>query len=115
MKISIEKLLLDVYIGAEKIEQRTSRRIPVDIRFEYEFSRADELASAIDYREIRDRVLEVTTHQRFHLIEALAIKVLAAVTKEPKIFRAEVVVHKPHALRLSQSVSAKTEWRRRKR
>jgi len=72
MLISIEQLMVNVYLGVHDSEQHRMRNIPIDVQFEYETAGVDELAVAIDYRAIRGRVLEATQGRRFRLIEALA-------------------------------------------
>src|ERR1035437_825454 len=105
MLISIEQLMVKVYLGVHDSEQNRLRNIPVDVQFEYEDAGVDELSVAIDYRVIRDRVIEAAQGRRFRLIEALAKTILDAVKGDSRILKAAVVVRKPRALRAARSVS----------
>src|SRR5271157_1315811 len=110
MVISIEQLMVKAYLGVHDSEQIRRRNIPVDVQFEYETAGVDELSVAVDYRAIRDRVLEATQGRRFRLIEALAKTILDAVKGDSRILRVAVVVRKPRALRAARSVSALADW-----
>jgi FolB domain-containing protein len=110
MLISIEQLMVEVYLGVHDSEQHRLRNIPVDVQFEYETAGVDELSAAIDYRAIRDRVLEATQGRRFRLIEALAKTILDAVKGDSRILRVAVVVREPRALRVARSVSVLADW-----
>jgi FolB domain-containing protein len=110
MLISIEQLMVKVYLGVHDSEQNRLRNIPVDVQFEYEDAGVDELSVAIDYRVIRDRVIEAAQGRRFRLIEALAKTILDAVKGDSRILKAAVVVRKPRALRAARSVSVLADW-----
>lgn len=100
--------MVEVSLGVHDSEQHRLRNIPVDVQFDYETAGVDELSAAIDYRAIRDRVLEATQGRR--LIEALAKTILDAVKGDSRILRVAVVVRKPRALRVARSVSVLADW-----
>ena len=112
MLISIDQLTLKVFVGVHEAEQRKLRSIPVDIRFDYEPGGVDDVSAAVDYEEIRRRVLEAAGKKRFRLIETLAKAILDAIKRDSRISSATVVVHKPGALHGARSVSVSAEWRR---
>ena len=112
MQISIEQLMVKVYVGVHEAEQRKLRSIPVDIRFDYEPGGADDVSAAVDYEVIRKSILEATEKKRFRLIETLAKAILEAVKRDSRISAVTVVVHKPGALHGARSVSVSAEWRR---
>lgn len=108
--ISIESLTVRVYLGVNASEQLKRRAIPIDLRFEYEWPEHDELSVAIDYRGIRDAIIEAVQNGRFKLVESLAHTVLGIVKKDHRVLRATATVRKPRALRLSKCVVVTAEW-----
>jgi dihydroneopterin aldolase len=112
VRVSIEELSADAYLGVHHSEQRKPRRIYIDLEFEYERPAADSLAAAIDYRIVRDKVLSVLENRRFKLVETLAETILDAVKDDPRATWVSVQVHKLGALRQAKSVAALVEWRR---
>jgi len=112
MQISIEQLMVKVYVGVHEAEQRKLRSISVDIRFDYEPGGVDDVSAAVDYEDIQKRVLEATDKKRFRLIETLAKTILEAVKRDSRISSVAIAVHKPGALHGARSVSVSAEWRR---
>jgi len=100
------------YLGAHAREQKKRRRIPVYLEFDYEQPGADSLALALDYRDVRDRVLEAVENRRFSLVETMARAILDAVRSEPRVTRVRVRVEKSKALKQARAVTALVEWTR---
>lgn len=114
VRVCIEDLMVNAYLGVHDSEQEKPRKIPVYLEFEYECPSSDSLARAIDYRRVRDSVLAATEGKRYALVEIMAKTILQAVTNEPRIVRAFVKVSKMKALKQARSVSAMVEWKREK-
>ena len=112
VRISIEELAVNAYLGVHDAEQKKPKRIPVSVEFEYEQPTSDSLAAALDYRGVRDKVLAATQNRRFRLVETLAGIILDVLKSDPRIRWAAVQVRKQGALRQAQSVVARVEWRR---
>lgn len=112
VRVSIEELSADAYLGVHDSEQQRPRKICVDLEFEYKRPTIDSLAAAIDYRTVRDKVLSVIENRRFQLVETIAETILDAVKDEPRVTWVSVRVHKLGALRQAKSVAALVEWRR---
>jgi len=110
--ILIEEFVMDVYLGVNSDEQKERRRVPMDVRFEYNWLEMDELSKAVDYRQIRDNICEAVHNVRFSLIESLAHAVLEVLKADNRILRAVVTIKKGRALRLSKCVTAIAEWDR---
>lgn len=112
VRICIEDLLVKAYLGVHASEQEKPREVPVYLEFEYRSPASDDLAEALDYRQVRDRVLAAVENRRFALVEIMAKKIIDAVKSEPRIVRILVRVSKTKALKLAKSVSAVVEWNR---
>jgi dihydroneopterin aldolase len=112
VSVRIEDLLVNAYLGAHAREQKTRRRIPVYVEFEYEQPSTDSVALDLDYRDVRDKVLAATEKRRFCLIETMARAILDAVRSEPRISRVCVRVEKTRALKQARAVTAVVEWNR---
>ena len=72
VRVSIEGLSADAYLGVHDSEQQKPRRILLDVDFEYKCPPTDSLATAIDYRVVRDTVLSTIANRRFQLVETMA-------------------------------------------
>jgi FolB domain-containing protein len=110
--VRIEELLVNAYLGAHAREQKKRRRIPVYLEFEYEQPSTDSLALALDYRDVRDKVLAAIEKRRFCLIETMARAILDVVRSEPRVSRVCVRVEKTRALKQARAVTAVAEWNR---
>jgi len=84
----------------------------VYLEFEYEQPSTDSLARALDYRDVRDKVLAAVEKRRFCLIETMARAILDAVTSDPRVSRVCVRVEKTRALKQARAVTAVVEWNR---
>jgi dihydroneopterin aldolase len=114
VRVCIEDLLVNAYLGAHAHEQKKRRRIPVYVEFDYEQPSTDVLSSAVDYRLVRDKVLAAIENQRFSLVETMARVILGAVRSEPRVRRVFVRVTKAKALKQAKAVTASVEWIRSK-
>jgi FolB domain-containing protein len=112
VRIAIEDLAVNAYLGVHDAEQKKPKRIPVSLEFEYEQPASDSLAVALDYRGVRDKVLAATENRRFRLVETLAAIIMDVLKSDPRIRWALVQVRKHGALRQAKSVVARVEWRR---
>lgn len=112
VRVCIDELLIDAYLGVHASEQEKRRSIPVYLEYEYEQPKADTLAAAVDYCKIRDAIFAAVNDHRFCLVETMARTILEAVKTEPGICRVLVRVEKLKALRQARSVTAVVEWAR---
>jgi D-erythro-7,8-dihydroneopterin triphosphate epimerase len=113
--ISIKNLRLQVVLGVNPRERTTVRDVVVNLKAEYDARPAvvsDSLADALDYSQIRDRILAVTRDTSFHLLESLAACIGDELRREPRLRKLHLEVDKPGALRLADSVSITASWER---
>lgn len=110
VRVCIDELLIDAYLGVHASEQEKRRSIPVYLEYEYLQPNEDTLTAAVDYRKIRHEIFTAVNDHRFCLVETMAKTILDAVKAEPRICRVFVKVEKMKALRQAKSVTAEVEW-----
>lgn len=107
-KIIVRNLGVEAVLGVLPRERLAPRRIVVNIVAGCDTAAAggsDDLADAIDYRQIRDRAAAAAGSSSFFLVEALAEHVAGAVLSIAGIKTVTVTVDKPGALESCDSVA----------
>ncbi len=115
MIICVKNLRVSSILGVYEEERRTERDIIINVRVEYnanEALKSDALEDALDYKQVRDRIVNFVTGTQFKLLEKLADGILQELKQDSRVTRIHLEVDKPHALRLAESVSAIIEWER---
>jgi dihydroneopterin aldolase len=101
-RIILDGIACDCLIGVDEEERLGVRplRIGLDIETDCrEPGHSDEIATALDYRALADRVRSLAAASAFRLIEALAEAIAAAVLEEfPAASVVTVRIDKPGAL-----------------
>ena len=113
MTITIRNLRLQVILGANESERHTAREIVINLRLDYDASTAaksDHLSDALDYKELRDRVMAVARDTKFHLIEALVECIGTELRRDKRVTGYHMEIDKPGALRLADSVAVSASW-----
>ena len=80
-RVRLANLRFDGYHGATAAERSLPRRFEVDLELEADFDapeRSDRLADAVDYAEVAGVVVAIGTGPAFHLLEALARRMVDA-------------------------------------
>ena len=80
-KVRLANLRFDGYHGATAEERSLPRRFEVDLELEADFGvpeRSDRLTDAVDYAEVAGIVMAIGTGPAFHLVEALARRMVDA-------------------------------------
>ena len=115
MIICLKNLRVSGILGVYDEERHAERDIIINARIEYNAQdalRTDSLEGALDYKQVRDRIVNAVAGTRFKLIETLASAIVQELIRDPRILKLQVEVDKPKALRLADSVSAIVEWER---
>jgi D-erythro-7,8-dihydroneopterin triphosphate epimerase len=115
MVICIKNLRVSSILGVYEEERRAERDIIINVRVGYHADdalRSDALEDALDYKQVRDRIVNFVTGTQFKLIEKLADGIIQELIRDARILRVHLEVDKPHALRLAESVSAIIDWER---
>jgi D-erythro-7,8-dihydroneopterin triphosphate epimerase len=116
MVISIKNLRVSGILGVYEEERRAERDIIVNTQIEYDASdavRTDALEDAMDYKQIRDRIVNFIEGTRFKLLEKLADGIVQDLVGDERVLKVKLEVDKPHAMRLAESVSATIHWERK--
>lgn len=96
MRIELRGLELHGSHGALEEERRDGQRFLFDVELEVgEAGASDELADAVDYREVVATVREISDGRAFHLLEALAATLAETLLARFPVERVEVRVRKP--------------------
>ena len=114
--VEIRSLELRGYHGATERERREGQTFLFDVELEGESSavETDDLADAVDYRDVVACVREVSDGRRFALLEALAGAVADALVARFVVTRVRVRVRKPEVrLDAPAEYTAATVERRR--
>jgi D-erythro-7,8-dihydroneopterin triphosphate epimerase len=107
-KVTINNLKVKARIGIEERELKSAQEVVLDISFEYDerkAARTDDIASAVDYKAMTDRIADLLKRSRFKLLERMAHEVLKLVKEDKRVKAASVTVTKPRAVRHASGVS----------
>ncbi|MDH7598005.1 MAG: 2-amino-4-hydroxy-6-hydroxymethyldihydropteridine diphosphokinase [Sedimentisphaerales bacterium] len=107
-QIVIKGLQLHCKVGVSEQERQAKQEVVVDLTIWTDLTRStrsDMLADTIDYRLLRDQIVEATEGAQFHLIEALAGRIADVCLAVPGVNKVKVYVEKPGALRRTRSVA----------
>jgi 7,8-dihydroneopterin aldolase/epimerase/oxygenase len=100
--IGVEGLEISCVIGCQPEERRRPRRLLVDVEADVDISAAsasDDLADAIDYRELATTLDGLARERRFSLLEAFAAEGTALLLERwPALQRVGLTVRKPGAV-----------------
>lgn len=106
--IRIQNLRVHTLIGTHEWERRAPRELLVSVSITPASEAAagsDDLAEAVDYADLCERIIALGRDSRFRLIERFAAEVLRLVLAHPNVRAAEVEVAKPAAVPAAASVS----------
>ncbi len=106
-RILISDLLVRCIIGMGEEERRERQDIVINLSLTTDLSKAgrsDILDNAVDYRELKKRIVNMVELSSYHLVEALAEAVADICLVHPAISQVQVRVEKPGALRFARTV-----------
>ncbi len=110
--IVIKQLQADTLIGVYDWEQTVRQTVLIDIELRYDMQKAahsDDLAAAVDYKTLCDRVIEHTESVHLQLIESLAEQIAGLCLREFAVESCRISVHKPTAIAAAQDVVVSIE------
>jgi dihydroneopterin aldolase len=108
MVIRIRNLRVHTVIGTYEWERSAPRELRVNVAItpaDESAAQSDDLAEAVDYAALGEKIIALGETSRFALIEKFAAEVLQLTLAQPRVRTAEVEVVKPGALPDAQSVS----------
>lgn len=113
--VYISELTVATQIGVFEWEKRIKQKLVLDLELATDVVRAaasDDIADAINYKAVADRVTELLEAGAFQLIETVAERVAQLVLQEFGAAWVKVKVAKPRILRNAREVGIVIERRR---
>lgn len=110
--IIIQGLRVEAMIGAHNWERHVARQLRIDLELRCDARRAaasDQLADALDYKAVSDRVRVLASASRFRLIETLAEHLAEQLMTELGIGWMRLTVHKPAAVPEADDIAVRIE------
>ena len=107
-RIRIQNLTTRTIVGFNDWERTKKQDVSICITLYANLERActtDEVADTVDYKRVKNRVLELVEGSKFQLIERMAEVVADCCLEEPLVEQVDVTVDKLLALRFAKSVS----------
>ena len=114
-RILISDLLVRCIIGVNDEERRDKQDVVVNVAISTDLSKAgksDRFEDAVDYRDIKKRIMAKVENSQFYLVEAMAEAIAGICLEQPAVTEALVRVEKPSALRFARSVGVEITRRR---
>jgi D-erythro-7,8-dihydroneopterin triphosphate epimerase len=113
--IHITDLALEVINGCNEWERTCKQKIILNIKIEFDQKNAvasDSIRETVDYRAIKNRIIDEASSTSYFLLETLTDRVLQIVMESPLVTGATVRIDKPHALSHAESVSIEMNARK---
>jgi len=107
-RIHIRELRARCVVGLNDWEREKKQEVSITITLHADLSRAgrsDRVEDSVDYKAIKNAVLQMVERSSFHLIERLAEAVAEICLEDPAVERVDVLVDKLSALRFARSVA----------
>ncbi|MFT5239302.1 MAG: FolB domain-containing protein [Candidatus Promineifilaceae bacterium] len=107
-KIYVRDLEITCIVGANPRERVEAQTVLLNLVLECDFTvpcRSDNLVDTIDYKVIKDQIVEELTPTRYILIERMADHVASLCLRDTRVTRVTVSVDKPGALTGARSVA----------
>jgi len=114
-KIRIRDLHLRTIVGVHDWERTEKQDVILNIVLTIDLAKpasTDRLENAVNYRELKKRIMEMVENSSFQLIETLATKVAEVCLENPEVEEVTVTLDKPGALRFATSVAVEITRRR---
>lgn len=106
-RIHIRDLFLRGIIGINPEERAKQQDILINITLFADLSvagQSDRIEDAVNYKDVKNRVVEMVEHSSYFLLERLAERIAELCLENPAIHHVHVLVEKPGALRFARSV-----------
>lgn len=112
-RIFFTRLALDARIGILEHELRATQPLhidaDIDMHVDHEVNDHD-IRSVLDYRKLREAIIEECTRAHVHLVETLGDMVIQRLLKEfPEVYRVKVRIGKPLAFSDCAAVGVEVE------
>jgi FolB domain-containing protein len=115
-KIHIRDILLRCVIGINPEERREKQDVVIDVTLYADLSLAgatDDFNNTVDYKAVKQRIVELVEGSSFYLVEALAETIARACLEFDGVEQVDITVEKPTALRFARTVGVEISRRRK--
>lgn len=106
-RIFITDLQLRCIIGINPEEREKRQDVLINVELAADLKPAgvsDNIDDAVDYKTIKQRIVELVEPSKFYLVERMAQRVAEICLENPRVQSAKVRIDKPSALRFAKSV-----------
>ena len=110
--VEILDLRARTYIGINDWEQEARQEVVMSIWLTCDTRKAaksDDIADAVNYRDVARRILDLAEGKRFNLVERLAGEIAETCCREFGVSHVKVRIEKPNAVKHSRSVGVTIE------
>lgn len=107
-RIYIRDLTTRCIVGINPDERVNKQEVIINIVLEADLSKAcasDSIDDTVDYKRVKQSVLQLVENSQFLLIERLADAIAHTCLREPRVKMVTVILDKPGALRFARSVA----------
>ncbi len=107
-KIYIRDLKVRCLVGINKSEKIKKQDVTINITLYSDLSipgGSDSIEDAVNYKTLKDKVIDLVEGSQFALIERLAEVIAELSLEHPLVEKVDVTVDKPGALRFARSVA----------
>jgi len=114
-RIHIVGLLVRCIVGTNPGERAKPQDVVINITLHADLRAAchsDRIEDTVDYRSLKQRIVNMVEASHFFLVEALAEAVSDICLSDPRVRKARVRVEKPTALRFARTVGVEIERER---
>ncbi len=111
-RVFIKDLLLRAIVGINDDERVKRQDVLVNVELEADCRPAaasDDIADAVNYRDIAKETIDLVETSEFFLVERLAEEIARVCLKDARVRRVRVTVEKPTAVRFAKSVGVSIE------
>ena len=105
--VFIHDLQIETVIGVYDWERKIRQTISLDIEMATDISKAaksDDIEDTLSYKSVAKRLIEFVEQSEYELVEALAEEICKIIRSEFDVPWVKLTLHKPGAVRGSQSV-----------
>ncbi len=107
-RLKINDLKARTFIGFNEWEREKKQEVLISITMHADLraaGRSDSVEDTVDYKVVKNRILDLVENNGFLLIERMAEQIAGFCLKETRVERVDVMVEKVSALRFARSVS----------
>lgn len=106
-KVHIRDILLRCIIGIYEEERKNKQDVLISVTLHADLKEAglsDDFTKTVDYKAVKQQILDLVENSEFFLVEALAEAIAQVCLKFERVEQVDVLVEKPGALRFARTV-----------